>query len=248
MPRYSAIPRRLLKELEAVPPSLDRDVKYHPCAVTLDDGRELGRVYVMKYEPYIRLWGVTPEQDPAKRSISIERVVSIRESPFRLPPHLATSLYSAGESGMGYCIFTVEFSTAPSRPTSPGTRWTSSHLRPASRHATPGESTRTRGAKRRPSAAPSTSGACTRVSPTPPDSRRADARGFCRPPSALWGGVSGAPRAGAGRAAHHPARAARRSGQPAGLRACGSAAAPLGGLFWNVVHLGVSWCGGDLRR
>jgi hypothetical protein len=109
MPRYAAIPRHLKNELDRIPPSRDRGLEYFPCAVTLDDGRELERVYVAEYEPYIRLWGVTPEQDPAKSSVAIERVASIRESPYRLPPGLATELYAAGESGMGYSIFTVEF-------------------------------------------------------------------------------------------------------------------------------------------
>ena len=33
----------------------------------------------------------------------------IRESGSRLPPDIADQLYEAGESGMGYCIFTIVF-------------------------------------------------------------------------------------------------------------------------------------------
>lgn len=111
MHRYEAIPRRLKEQLDRVAPSHDTlsDTLYYPCAVTLDDGRELARVYVMEYGPYIRSWGIAPEDDPGKSCVSIERVVAIRESPFRLPPRLATAVYDAGESGMGHCIFTVEF-------------------------------------------------------------------------------------------------------------------------------------------
>jgi len=109
MPQYPAIPRHLKDQLHLITPSRDRDLEYFPCAVTLDDGRELERVYVMEYEPYIRVWGVAPEQDSGKSSVAIERIACIRESPHRLPPNLATELYAAGESGMGYCIFTVEF-------------------------------------------------------------------------------------------------------------------------------------------
>jgi hypothetical protein len=34
---------------------------------------------------------------------------------YRLPPELATKLYAAGESGMGYCVFTVKFSDGSRR-------------------------------------------------------------------------------------------------------------------------------------
>jgi hypothetical protein len=115
MTRYPEIPKKLKDQLESIAPSWDRDIVYYPCAVTLDDGCELERVYIVEYEPYIRMWGITPEQDPGKQSVSIERVVAIRESPFRLPTKLAAKLYAAGESGMGYCVFTVKFSGGSSR-------------------------------------------------------------------------------------------------------------------------------------
>ena len=44
-----------------------------------------------------------------KISIDVNTVVSIAESPHRLPAKFANELYAAGESGMGYTIFTVEF-------------------------------------------------------------------------------------------------------------------------------------------
>lgn len=34
-------------------------------------------------------------------------MVSIADSPTRLPPALANRLYAAGKSGMGYCVFTL---------------------------------------------------------------------------------------------------------------------------------------------
>jgi hypothetical protein len=77
--------------------------------VTLDDGRELPCVYVVDRQPYIQLWGVYPERDPGKRAVPIASVRRIAESPFRLPARLADELYRAGESGMGYTVFTVEF-------------------------------------------------------------------------------------------------------------------------------------------
>ena len=110
MSGYPPLSRDLRSQLELITPSCDRDLRYYPCAVTLDDGYEIDRVYVVEEGPYLRHWGIRPERDSAKTSVPIERVVSIRESPFRLPPRLATELYDAGESGMGYCVFVVEFS------------------------------------------------------------------------------------------------------------------------------------------
>jgi hypothetical protein len=55
------------------------------------------------------MWGVYPEDDRGKRSVSIKSVRRIVDSPKRLPAHLANELYRAGESGMGYTVFTVEF-------------------------------------------------------------------------------------------------------------------------------------------
>ena len=42
----------------------------------------------------------------------LEDVASIAESPSRLPARFANELYAAGESGMGYTVFTVVFKTA----------------------------------------------------------------------------------------------------------------------------------------
>jgi hypothetical protein len=84
-------------------------MEYKPCAVTLADGTELACVYVADCKPYIRYWGVYPEDDRGKRSVSITQVRQIRDSPNRLPAALANELYREGESGMGYVTFTVEF-------------------------------------------------------------------------------------------------------------------------------------------
>ena len=78
--------------------------------MTLHDGQTLDRVYIVAEAPYIRMWGVYPEDDRGKKWIRIEDVASIAESPTRLPAKIANRLYEAGESGMGYTIFTVGFS------------------------------------------------------------------------------------------------------------------------------------------
>jgi hypothetical protein len=64
----------------------------------------------MHAQSYIDVWGVWPEDDKGKRHISVNEVANLSESPYRLPPGLADELYRAGESGMGYCIFTLVFS------------------------------------------------------------------------------------------------------------------------------------------
>ena len=69
----------------------------------------MNRVYVVSEQSYIRSWGVWPEDDSGKALIAIEEVQDLRESHSRLPAEFANRLYDAGESGMGYRIFTVVF-------------------------------------------------------------------------------------------------------------------------------------------
>jgi hypothetical protein len=61
-------------------------------------------------QPYIKHWGAFPEDDSGKQSVQIEDVSEIEESPSRLPAKIANKIYEAGESGMGYCVFTLVFS------------------------------------------------------------------------------------------------------------------------------------------
>jgi hypothetical protein len=109
MARYPKISADLRAQLARVPATGDYGLEYPPCDVRLKDGRRVPHVYVVPEERYIQVWGVWPEDDPGKRSVSIEDVGEITESADRLPPNLAAKLYAAGESGMGYCIFTVVF-------------------------------------------------------------------------------------------------------------------------------------------
>jgi hypothetical protein len=83
---------------------------YFPCRVTLSDGRILDTVYIEPEMPYLRWWGVFPEDDRGKRFVKIEDVVKVEETPTRLPARFANQVYDHGESGMGYTIFTVVFS------------------------------------------------------------------------------------------------------------------------------------------
>ena len=66
--------------LDLVAPSgSPEDILYHPCLVTLKDGRVIDRVYVQEAQTYIRSWGVWPEQGPGKWSLPIEAVAMIRK-------------------------------------------------------------------------------------------------------------------------------------------------------------------------
>ena len=108
--KVQRISARLLKDLLRVPPSRNGSVEYRPCRVTLMDGRVLDHVVLAEAEPYFVYWGVWPDEDPGKKWIPIEEVEALEESPVRLPPRLADKMYEAGESGMGYCIFTLTLS------------------------------------------------------------------------------------------------------------------------------------------
>lgn len=107
MRRYPALPAPLREQLLAVPPSVDGGFAYRPCRLLLTSGRAIERAYVQEARAYHRLWGVWPEDDPGKQSISIVRVAAIEPSPHRLPAPLATRLYELPESGMGYRVFTL---------------------------------------------------------------------------------------------------------------------------------------------
>lgn len=101
----------LMQQWLAVKPSNDRGrILYRPCKVTLKNGEEVECVYVIEAQKYIDWWGVWPDKDEGKKEIKISEVVRIEESLHRLPPDIANKIYHAGESGMGYCIFSLIFS------------------------------------------------------------------------------------------------------------------------------------------
>jgi hypothetical protein len=63
----------------------------------------LSRVYVVEESAFLAMWG----NDPNRPLLDVTEVASIEDSPVRLPAALANLVYGAGESGMGYNIFTV---------------------------------------------------------------------------------------------------------------------------------------------
>jgi hypothetical protein len=105
--RYPRLPETLREQLGRIEPSHDGVLEYRPGRAVLDDGTQHDFVLFVAAASYFPHWGVWPENDPRKRALPVERVVSVRESTYRLPPTLANQLYDAGESGMGYFVFTV---------------------------------------------------------------------------------------------------------------------------------------------
>jgi hypothetical protein len=118
--RVPAIPAQLRSQLLRIEPSQDRELEYRPCTVHLNDGSVHDRVYVVEAEPYIRKWGIWPDHDVHKRHVSIADVTRIEESPSRLPASVASKVYEAGESGMGYSVFTLVLCDGRQLPTSAG--------------------------------------------------------------------------------------------------------------------------------
>ena len=61
-------------------------------------------MYLVAEIPFIKIWGWYP-----KAEVLVSNIASVEDSPTRLPAVFANELYRAGESGMGYCLFTVIF-------------------------------------------------------------------------------------------------------------------------------------------
>jgi hypothetical protein len=107
----------LKQQLDAIEPShYDPQIALHPCSVQLRDGRTLECVYMTEASVFKCLWHFdSPEEVPGMFCISPAEVVSITDSPFRLPARFANKVYQAGESGMGYTIFALKFKWWPRR-------------------------------------------------------------------------------------------------------------------------------------
>jgi hypothetical protein len=106
---YPPLPSHLAQQAAQIPTTHFAGLTYCPCAAKLADGSELPCVYLVEAGTYIKVWGVWPDQDEGKREVRVTDVVALRESPFRLPAHLAQELYEAGETGMGYVGYEIEF-------------------------------------------------------------------------------------------------------------------------------------------
>ena len=109
MARYSRLSAHIQVALKSIEPSGDGELLYYPCHVVLTSGKVFDTVYIVPEKPYLKNWGVYPEDDPAKRWVRVEDVAQVQDSSSRLPARFANEIYRNGESGMGYTIFTVVF-------------------------------------------------------------------------------------------------------------------------------------------
>jgi hypothetical protein len=109
---YPLLSAALSVQLGLVEQSGDDAFRYSPCEVTLRSGQNVDRVYVAEAKRFLNYWG----DDPKRQTLALGDVAQIRSSPARLPAKLANKLYSAGESGMGYVVFTIVMSDGTRLP------------------------------------------------------------------------------------------------------------------------------------
>ena len=107
---YSELTESQKLQLFDIQSSQSNELQLWPCRVVLKNGKSFDNVYIVEAKKYINQWGIWPEDDPNKKSIAISDVDCIEESPNRLPAYFANKMYTAGETGMGYIIFTIQFS------------------------------------------------------------------------------------------------------------------------------------------
>jgi hypothetical protein len=91
------LPPRLVHQLQRIEPSRDRTGRIYPCRLVLSDTSVIERALLIEEAHGLEGKGV-----------ALDDIALIEESPWRLPPGLANTLYDAGESGMGYAVFTMK--------------------------------------------------------------------------------------------------------------------------------------------
>lgn len=109
MSRYPTLSADLRKQLATIQPSVVRGVAYYPCSAAIESGQIFECVYLVEENGYFRQWGVWPENDRGKQYLELTKVANLSNSCSRLPSEYAIKIYAAGESGMGYHIFSVCF-------------------------------------------------------------------------------------------------------------------------------------------
>lgn len=90
--------KELTEALRAIEPSRSHGEVLRPCTLVLRDGTTVVRALASEEARGFHTdWWIHPDE-----------VAEVRTCPYRMPAHLATKLYTAGESGMGYEIFTLD--------------------------------------------------------------------------------------------------------------------------------------------
>lgn len=111
--RLPKIATSLYVRLLGIVPSIDQSwggiIQYYPCDVVMRDGTKRNRVYLVNARQWLVQWGPLPNEPLGEHVLDVQDVIEVRESISRLLPRFANKLYAAGETGMGYNIFTVHF-------------------------------------------------------------------------------------------------------------------------------------------
>jgi hypothetical protein len=117
---YAPIRYDLLDQLLRVEASKDGTIEYRPCSVLLRQGELFERVYVMNRDMYVQVGGIWPDPPDVSTALAIENVDWIEDSPHRLPQEIATKIYEAGETGLGFRVFTLVLENGSRLPFSTG--------------------------------------------------------------------------------------------------------------------------------
>jgi len=97
----------LRKQLETIEPSLAGSCEYRPCRVLLASREWRDCVYLVEAISYIENQGLWPWELPGWEYLPLDDVLQIENSPTRLPAVIATKIARAGETRMGYHVFTL---------------------------------------------------------------------------------------------------------------------------------------------
>jgi hypothetical protein len=92
-------------KLQRIKPSTDGQLSYYPCSVTLKSSEPIKRVCLIEAQSFSNSWG-----DQRRQFLAADRIADIQDYPNRLPAKYANKLYKAGESGMGYTLFQLQYS------------------------------------------------------------------------------------------------------------------------------------------
>src|SRR5215472_16999061 len=95
---YSPLLPHIGAALRSIEPSRDGELVYYPCRAVLKSGEAFDTVYIVPEKPYVKHWGVYPENDHGKRWIRMEDIAEVKESSTRLPAQFANEIYRNGES------------------------------------------------------------------------------------------------------------------------------------------------------
>jgi len=112
--RFPVIRPEIAAMLECITPTGDGRILYYPCSVKMKDGTEHRFVCFAEARSWLAAWAPLPGVELGRHHLDIRDIATLRECSSRLPPAFANRLYEAGESGMGFSIFTLRFSDGTS--------------------------------------------------------------------------------------------------------------------------------------